>query len=197
MIYPVLKFLAEQMNSYIDQVKNAGDGIAAPVAVLQNIGRLEDETLKTTNKIFISLVNLAEESTMKNNPGHSISGNEIVRYQNPPVNLNLYVLVTAVMTNYENALIYLSHAMTFFQGKNVFTRQNSVTQVDGLPDDFRLILDLDSLSFEQSNYLWSTLGGKQHPFACYKARLISLERESTRETRGTIKQVRIQEHDRP
>lgn len=191
MIHPVLKFLAEQLNLYIDQVKKAGDGIDAPVSILQSIVRLDDEALKTTNKILISLVNFSEESTMKNNPSHTILKNDTVEYKNPPINLNLFILVTSCMTNYENALIYLSHAITFFQGKYTFTLKNSVTQIEGLPDDFRIILDLYTLSFEQLNYLWSTLGGKQHPFVCYKVRLLQIEKASTTETRGIIKQVRI------
>ncbi len=191
MIYPVLKFLAEQINLYIDQVKKTGDGIVAPVSILQNIARMDDAELKKTDNILISLVNFAEEATMKNNLSHTISKNDMVEYKNPPVNLNLFILFTACMNNYENALIYLTHVITFFQGKYTFSLKNSVTQIDGLPDDFRIILDLYTLSFEQINYLWSTLGGKQHPFVCYKVRLMQIERDSTIETRGIIKQVRI------
>jgi hypothetical protein len=190
-IYPVLKFLAEQMNLYINQVKKIGDGIVSPVSILQNIARLDDAELKKTDNILISLVNFAEEATMKNNLSHTISTNDMVEYKNPPVNLNLFILITSCMTNYENALIYLSHVITFFQGKYTFSLKDSVTQVEGLPYNFRIILDLYTLSFEQINYLWSTLGGKQHPFACYKVRLLQIERESTTETRGIIKQVRI------
>lgn len=193
MIHPVLKFLVEQMNFYIDQVKKPDIDVVSPVAMLQSIVRLDDEALKKTNNILISLVNFSEEATMKNNQNHAILNNDMVAYKNPPVNLNLFILVTACMTNYENALIYLSHAITFFQGKYSFTLKNSVTQVDGLPDDFHIILDLYTLSFEQLNYLWSTLGGKQHPFVCYKVRLLQIERASTTETRGIIKQVRIDE----
>lgn len=193
MIHPVLKFLVEQMNFYIDQVKKPDIDVVSPVAILQSIVRLDDETLKKTNNILICLVNFSEEATMKNNQNHTILNNDMVAYRNPPVNLNLFILVTACMTNYENALIYLSHAITFFQGKYSFTLKNSVTQVDGLPDDFHIILDLYTLSFEQLNYLWSTLGGKQHPFVCYKVRLLQIERASTTETRGIIKQVRIEE----
>lgn len=181
------------MNFYIDQVKKPDIDVVSPVAMLQSIVRLDDEALKKTNNILISLVNFSEEATMKNNQNHAILNNDMVAYKNPPVNLNLFILVTACMTNYENALIYLSHAITFFQGKYSFTLKNSVTQVDGLPDDFHIILDLYTLSFEQLNYLWSTLGGKQHPFVCYKVRLLQIERASTTETRGIIKQVRIDE----
>lgn len=193
MIYPVLRFLAEQMNQYIDLVKKPGDGIAAPVAILENVSRLNEDDLETTNNVLLTLVNLSEEATLKNNPGQVVMNSELVRYDNPPVNLNLYLLITSCMTNYENALIYLTHAITFFQGKNIFTKQNSTTQVEGLPDHFRIILDLHSLTLEQVNFLWSTLGGKQHPFVFYKVRILQLERPSTAETRGVIRQVRIQE----
>lgn len=193
MIYPVLKFLAEQLNQYIEQVKKPGDGITNPVAILQNISRLNEDDLETTNNIILSLVNLQEEAAMKNNPGQVVMNSEVVRYDNPPVNLNLYLLITACMTNYENALIYLTHAITFFQGKNIFNKQNSITHVEGLPDNFRIITDLHSLTLEQVNFLWSTLGGKQHPFVCYRLRLLQLTRPSTTETRGVIRQVRIEE----
>jgi hypothetical protein len=193
MVHPVLKFLAEQMNAFIDQVKKAGDGVTSPVVALQNVARLSEDDIDTTDNLLLSLVNLSEEPTMKNNPGHTIVNNDLVKYGNPPVNLNLSLLVSSCMTNYENALIYLSFAITFFQGKNIFTKQNSVTQVEGLPDNFRIIVDLQTLSLEQVNFLWSTLGGKQHPFACYKVRILQLERDSTTETRGIIRQVRIEE----
>jgi hypothetical protein len=191
MIHSILKFISEQMNSYIDQVKKSGDGVETPYAILQNISRLDEEALKTTNKVLLTLVNISEESTLKNNPKYIIPREDHIEYTNPPVNLNLYLLFTVCMANYENALIYLSYTINFFQGKNTFNHQNSVTAVDGLPDDFYIILDLYSLSFEQANYIWSSLGGKQHPFALYKVRLLKMERKSTRETRGVIKQVKI------
>ena len=109
---------------------------------------------------------------MKNDPGTSLTGGGLARYDNPPVNINLSLLFTVCMENYEHALIYLSHTIDFFQGKNVFGKQDSVTDIPGMPDDFRIILDLHSLTFEQSGCLWSTLGGKQHPFVCYRVKLI-------------------------
>jgi hypothetical protein len=190
MIYRTLLFLSEQLNAYIDQVRSNTDGIPTPYVILQNISRLDEEALKTTNKVLLTLVNLAEETTLKNNPANFVKNN-ITEYGNPPVNLNLYVLFSVCMVNYELALRYLSYTINFFQGKSVFTLKNSFTNVDDLPDDFQIILELCSLSFEQENYLWSTLGGKQHPFALYKARMIRMERKSTKETRGVIKQIKI------
>lgn len=190
MIHPALKFLAEQLNNYIEEVKKT-DVLEAPYVILQNISRLDEDTLKTTNKILISLVNISEESTMKNNPDYAVVRNNLVNYSNPPLNLNLFIMITSFMTNYENALIYLSYAITFFQGKYSFTLKDSTTEVEGLPDDFHIILDLYNLGFEQLNYVWSTFGGKQHPFVCFKVRLIKMERESTKEIHGVIKEVMI------
>lgn len=192
MIHPVLKFLAEQLNSYIEEVKKPGDSIEAPFVILQNISRLDEDLLKTTNKILISLVNISEETSMKNNPDYTLIRNDLVTYKNPPINLNLFVMITSFMTNYENALIYLSYALTFFQGKYSFTLKDSTTEVEGLPDDFHIILDLFNLGFEQLNYVWSTFGGKQHPFVCFKIRLLKMERESTREINGVISEVLIE-----
>lgn len=191
MIHPVLKFLAEQLNTYIEEVKKPGDILEAPYVILQNISRLDEDAVKTTNKVLISLVNISEESTMKNNPDYALTRNNLVNYNNPPINLNLFIMITSFMTNYENALIYLSHSITFFQGKYSFTLKDSTTEVEGLPDDFHIILDLYNLGFEQLNYVWSTFGGKQHPFVCFKVRLIKMERESTREIHGVIKEVMI------
>lgn len=191
MIHPILKFLAEQLNAYIEEVKKPGDVIESPVVVLQNISRLDEDSLKNTNKVLISLVNIAEETSMKNNPDYLSVKNNLVSYKNPPLNLNLFIMITSFMTNYENALIYLSYALTFFQGKYSFTLKDSTTEVDGLPDDFHIILDLYNLGFEQLNYVWSTFGGKQHPFVCFKVRLLKLERDSTREIYGTIREITI------
>jgi hypothetical protein len=191
MIYQALKFLAGQLGSYFSGLEKPGSLDAVPEVLLQNVSRLSDDEMKKANNVFLTLVNLSEEATMKNFPGTFVVNSNEVHYDNPPINVNLYVLFTACMANYEYALIYLSHVISFFQGKYSFTRQNSVTTVDGLPDDFHIILDLYSLTFEQANYLWSTLGGKQQPYVCYKVRLLSISRESTRETRGVIKQIRI------
>jgi hypothetical protein len=191
MLHKTLRFLSEQLNTYIDEVKKPGDGIESPYVVMQNISRLDEDALKTTNKLLVTLLNISEESALKNNPDHIKIRGEQAYYGNPPLNLNLFVMVTSFMTNYENALIYLSYAVNFFQGKYNFDLKNSVTEVEGLPDDFCVILDLYSLSFEQLNYVWSTLGGKQHPFVCYKVRLIKMERESTRETRSVIREIQL------
>src|SRR5437762_11820379 len=91
MIHSTLKFLAEQVNQYLEQFKKSGE-ITTPVGLLANISRYDEELLKTTNNLIISLVNISEEFTMKNMPHYRTKNNETVHYENPPLNLNLYIL---------------------------------------------------------------------------------------------------------
>jgi len=192
MIHHTLKFLTEQLNSYINAVKKeVNDAIPDNLVVLESINNIEESKIKDKNNLFISLVNISEESAMKNMADYQLRNNQETTYRNPPVNLNLHIMVTAVMSAYEYELRYLGHAISFFQGKTMFSKKNSPSQIDDLPEDFSVSVDLVSLSFEQINYLWSTLGGKQHPFACYKLRIIRMERESTSETRGVIRKIHI------
>lgn len=195
MIYQALKFLTAQLNSYFTGLDKPGGLTAVPTAILQNISRLDEQELKKANNILLTLVNLSEEATLKNDPGMYVVASTEAYYDNPPVNLNLYLLFTVCMANYEHSLIYLSHLISFFQGKYSFARKDAIVPIDGLPDDFHIIVDLHSLTFEQANYLWSTLGGKQQPFVCYKARLVQLRRAAVKETRGVIREIRIEDPD--
>ena len=192
MIHPTLKFLAEQLNNYINEIrKNFNDDLSDNLVVLDSINNIEESKLKDKNSLLITVVNLAEESSMKNLADYLIRNQQGTTYKNPPINLNIYILITAVMSKYEYELRYLGHAINFFQGKTLFNKKNSPSQIDDLPEDFSVSVDLVSLSFEQINYLWSTLGGKQRPFACYKLRIIRMERESVSETRGVIRKINI------
>ncbi len=193
MIYQVLRFLAGQMNAYMEEVIKPSENVSNPIVILENIASMGDDELESTNNIMLTLVNIYEEATLKNNPASTLVNHDFTKYQNPPVNLNLQLLLTSCMGNYELSLRYLSHAIAFFQGQNIFTRQNSFSDDSSLPDDMRLILDLQTLSLEQVNNIWSTLGGKQKPFVCYKLRMIKIEKDSTLETRGIITNINLTE----
>ncbi len=191
MIYHSLIFLAEQLNSYL-KTTDGNAGLASDFTKLKNVAHLTDDEVKNLDNVLITLVNISEEFTMKNNPNFAKQG-EQVNYRNAPLNLNLYVLFSVCNTSsYEKSLIFLSHIISFFQGKNTFTKQNSPTTKDDM-GDFRLILDIYSPTFEQANYLWSTLGGKQLPYVMYRVRLVEIFRDNVTESRGVIKQIEFNE----
>ena len=73
--------------------------------------------------------------------------------------------------DYAEALKQISHLITLFQGKNVFEKED-------FPSDINLeslIIEFYSLSLEQNNNMWQTLGSKLVPSALYKIKLISIQ----------------------
>jgi hypothetical protein len=188
MIKPALILLREELRNYL-----AAKGDTTDV-ILENIGLLEtNDATNLQQRIVISLVNVEEESTLKNSKHYLRSGSSVAEYSNNPVYLNLYLLFTANYTggdspknNYLQSLQNLSFVISFFQSRNHFSIGGSqVPQLLSffneqdmlyLPDlmDMKLTTELYTLTFEQINHLWGSLGGRQAPFAMYKARLVMI-----------------------
>lgn len=173
MLVEAVAMLLKQLNDYITQV----DVSAVPDEVVSgNIAQLDRPEVATEleNHLVLSLVNIEEERALKNGPTAFTAGSGVVTYRNRPVHLNLSVLFTANYRTYGTALRRLSQALTFFQGKQKFTFENS--PMPNLPQsgilDFSLSMDLLSLSFEEVNHLWGFLGMKESPFALYRGRLV-------------------------
>ncbi|HBG06842.1 MAG: hypothetical protein A2075_00110 [Geobacteraceae bacterium GWC2_58_44] len=169
---------------------NVSEGL---VTVANNGGLLR-------NKLYLSLVNIKEEKTLKNLPDRIRNDATLrVSYENPPIFLNFLILMTTTHTDYVNALTILSRAIRFFQFKNVFTRDNvdpaSITtssvplnSLDQL-ETFKLVFDLYSPTMEEVNHLWGTLGGKQYPFVLYTLRMLDLKFKAVQKESGLITEI--------
>lgn len=149
--------------------------------------------------LYLSMVNIKEEKSLKNLPNQVRNNTTLtVTYENQPVYLNFMILVTATHSDYKNALLSLSRAISFFQSKNVFTQDNvapeslimntSTNDLDQL-ETFKMIFDLYSPSMEEVNHLWGTLGGKQYPFVIYIMRVLELKFRVVQEESGLITEV--------
>lgn len=179
MIRHALTLLQSELNGYIISIpgNNATDYVAPG-----NVALLEGDPPPTDleEKVIIGMVNVEEESVFKNLPNFTKTANGAVRYQNAPVYLNLYLLFVSNFKDYSTSLAHLSEVIQFFQGKKSFNLKNAPAFQNGadLPDpdlaDLQLILDLYTMTFEQINHLWGSLGGKQKPFVLYKARLVKI-----------------------
>ncbi|WP_299551305.1 DUF4255 domain-containing protein [Seonamhaeicola sp.] len=184
MIYEVLQVLTEEVNNYIE---------GAPVA-LDNIASIETDTSDTSASIDIvlTLLNLQEESTLKNISNYYVTDTKVT-YKNPPVNINLFILFSANNSTYSESLKSLSRIIEFFQGKHVFTQDNTdfdrdVAGMEKLKN-FKFIVDLYTPSFEELNYIWGTLGGKQYPSVLYKVTLVQIERDIVQSEGVVITQI--------
>ena len=177
MIYETLQILKEQLEAYFEEV-----GLGK-IVILENIALWESGNANASRlegNVAITLLKMEEETTLKNNPTYKMKNGK-PEYHNPPVHLNLYLLISANCDTYDKSLRSISTVIKFFQGKKLFTSANTVynrTNVAfDLLDYFKFILELYTPSFEELNNVWGTLGGRQMPSAIYRVQLIQLERD--------------------
>jgi hypothetical protein len=126
--------------------------------------------------VYISLINLEEETTLRNTP-HHIKQNDKVYYKEPPIFLNLYLLFTFMFQGYDTSLLHMSKTIELFQSKRMFASENA-TPENPFPGALeKLVLEFCNLNFEQLNHMWSILGGTYFPSALYKVRLVKIQRD--------------------
>jgi hypothetical protein len=175
MIDTAISLLQKELENYL-----SFRDVSATV-VTDNIGMLETANGdKLSNNIVISVVNVEEESALKNQTAYkTYPSSGIATYENPPVYLNLYVLFTCNYwgDKYIFALQRISWVVQFLQSKNSFSYGSSTSGTFSDDPDLvglRFTMELYTLTFEQLNHLWGSLGGRQIPFVMYKLRLIAL-----------------------
>lgn len=185
MIKEALTILLKQLNKGLSATSQD------PAVVLGNIGHQEGGgsaagASQSLDRLVLTLVNITEEASLKNGAQERLEGDHWVR-ENRPVHLHLYLLFSAAHGDYGTALKMLSRVVEFFQANTVFAGKKedftSLGPGDQLQEEaagnFRLVMDLQSLPFEQVNHLWGSLGGKQVPFVLYRGRLVALKGAQT------------------
>ncbi|NJO16401.1 MAG: DUF4255 domain-containing protein [Thioploca sp.] len=200
MISHALTIVINELNRHLaDIYGNTGQDQAGLGNLAEGFGAGSGSGI-SRNMLYLSVVNITEEKTMTNLPNQIRNDATLrVTYENPPIFINLLILMTATHTDYTNALSVLSRAIRFFQSRNVFTQDtvapDSITTssvpinpLDTL-ESFKLIFDLYSPTLEEVNHLWGTLGGKQYPFVLYKLRMLDLKFKAVQSEGGLITEV--------
>lgn len=186
MIKPALHILTEDLNAFLLQKLSLTDPV-----VLHNIA--EDNASNTTSgpsdQIYLTLVNVEEETLLKNTAGYNPSLAPGTK-QMPPMRINLYLLFSFKSQHYKDALDSLSAVMGYCQSKKVWNQQNTVVPAfNSLSNqDFEFTLDLHNISFEDSNNMWGNLGGRQLPFVIYKLRMVTLAQDLIQSVSGVVTQ---------
>lgn len=186
----LLKIIVEQLNQYIRSVSewnNIEDPVElGNIAISEFAGGAEGVL---TEKLVLSLVNIAEEASLKNNTG-SFQRNKQHFQAYPIVHVNLYLLFTANFKAYDTAINYLFRVIEFFQGRKIFKFKNAPISGEAPPlNDTEITIELHTLSFEQLNDLWGSLGGKQMPFVIYRARLVPVQMQKNLSREGIITEM--------
>jgi hypothetical protein len=189
MISETLTFLSKEINKFLNQKLGATTDARLVLGNIARVGDGDTGTNSLANKIVLSLINVEEDKVAKIRENFTRADSSVI-YKNPPLLVNLYILIAANMNVYSDNLKMVTYIMQFFQAFNHFTPATHpgldmrITQINA---------DLFTLNFEQINHLWSTLGGKYLPSVMYKIRQISVEDDHPLETEGKLIETIIME----
>jgi len=192
-----LKIIIDQLNQYIQSVEP--HSTSAPTSLPVKLGNIATARFAggdngdLSEKVVVSLVNIAEEAAVKNLQNGKIRNGQYVS-MHPVVHVNLFLLFTANFDSYEVAINHLFRVIEFFQGRKIFKFKNSPVAGLSLQNienmgEAEITIELNTLSFEQLNDLWGSLGGKQMPFVLYKCRLLPIQMEQVLQHEGIITEI--------
>lgn len=184
MIYSALSFLTAELNDYFNRCFQLTEEKAILSAHVSSDGSPMTDIL---NKVSVTLVNLEQETTVRNLPPDRSGSGEQSRI-NPAIKLNLRVLFAANFSDYAESLKFLDSTLSFFQGHGVFTPQNS-PRLDTSID--RLTVDLESTSYNEWSYLWGMLGLKYLPGVVYRVRMVTIQDQIIQTITPTVKGLGI------
>lgn len=183
MIFQIQKArnMIDQILNTVISLMNDDFGSIEPEVVLGNLALVDtyndDLNNSITDKVVLSVVNIQQESILRNTPANRQVYNNLGQpngvARHPGIFLNIYVLIGANKSDYAIGLQRISQVLTFFQRSPIFT----VAQIPSLPDFSldKIIFDLHSTSFEELNQLWGIMGGKYIPSVIYKMRLAYID----------------------
>jgi len=176
MIYEVLQIVTDEVNNYL-----FSQGLTRSVK-MENIAFMDGESdaaQEMQDSVVLTLINLSEEPTLKNFPNTRMEASKVM-YQHNKINLNLYLLFSSNRNTYAKSLKDISKIIEFFQGKHLFNQSNSNYDRNNIAmsaiSEFRFTMELYTPTFEELNYIWGTLGGKQLLSALYKLSMIQIDR---------------------
>ena len=202
MISHALTIVANEMGRHFQEAYPTAAGSTntaiAPGNISEGFGSTNSGAV-SRDALVLTIVNIGEEKALRNLPNAVRNDTTLrVTYENPPIYLNLTVLLTATHKDYTTALKMLSRALRFLQSTNVFTHSSvapasvmtnaPANTLDQLAE-FKLTFDLYSPTLEELNHLWGTLGGKQYPSVLFNLRLLDLQFRAVQAEGGLITEV--------
>lgn len=133
--------------------------------------------------VLLSLVNLKEESAMKNAAYSRVNSNTLkTEYFNPFIYMNAYLMFSSRRANYATGIGDIARVIRFLHGQNVFD-----ATFDGT--DFKVVVNIYSPTFEDLNHIWAILGGKIYPSIMYIMRVSELKSNKVTEGDGVIESI--------
>jgi len=172
MIHKVLPVITTELNEYF--VRKFKLPPNPPSVLLSELVNLDGSVaVEGKNIVIATLINVEQERTNLNMPLSK------TRQMNPPINIILHVLFSAYFpssgsstASYTHAMAFLSAVIGFFQGKQVFTPQNTPGLETGAVE--KITMEIVNLDLRELSNFWTAVGSKHLPSILYKMRMLSI-----------------------
>ena len=174
MIKTILTSFAALLDEYLRRKFPQPEGLA-------ETGFIGNGTEEKPCKLIISLVNIEREVAGGISAGLSRNASEYMRNY-PPLLLNLDLMLAAVYDEkrYAESLSVLSETLLFIQSHPFFDLDGQIYTIEVV-----------TLSAQDINNFWTTLGGQYYPSAMCKLRRLIIDAQEMQEGGVTMKQPDI------
>ena len=183
MIGDLLNNMAKEVAQYVDSQMEFSSG--KKTVVLARPTNEKGEFNIPSNSICLTLLNIDEETSMRNPMiKKRVEGNKVYT-QAPGILLNLSIVFIANFPNdYISELNSISKVIEFFQQKDTFTVANtpSLKKQDRILE--QLVVKLSTTKLEDQHHIWDLLGIKYMPSVMYNiGKIIIQDDEKLSETK--------------
>ena len=171
MLHKVLEEIATRFNDFLLPQSGGSNSLFKLIVgdISKNENAQDSDTADSIqNNIVLTLVNIEEEHSLKNNYPIRQDDTAFIS-QKPTLYLNLYLLFTANFDRYEESLKHLGYVLQFFQ------MNNKISFTDAFGNTYNLLFSLHNIGFENMNNLWMVLGNRYMPSVIYKVRLVFIQ----------------------
>jgi len=173
MIAKTLSFITDLLNQELKLTFGIDEDKVVASSLINPDGSIASNI---ENKIVVSVINLEHETTRKHLSAYVKDGSQNFGKVAPPVQLNLYVLVSANYdsTNYLEANKMLSAVIGVFQAHPYFTKESNPSMQKPLE---KLTFEIYNLPINELSHIWSGIGAKYVPSIIYKIRMLAIRED--------------------
>jgi len=166
LIGDILEVISKELSEFIEEQVNYSSG--KKNVVLLKPRNNKGEVKIPDNCIVLSLININEDTTMRNPVVTKRVDGDKVYTQVPGISLDLSVLFIANFPNdYISELNYITKVMEFFQQKDTFTVDNTPALKKQKKYIDKLIFKLSTTKLEEQHHIWDLIGVKYMPSVVY------------------------------
>ena len=171
-IYDALKAIQQYLKQMFGK-----DGYGWSVG-LNLISKDEPADKDNAGDLFITLLRVEEETSRKPQLPVYSRGENGYEMANPGIWLNLHILISSQANDYGTALQQISRVVYWINSiaslRHIKKENSRSDEPKSYSDIVNYEIVLESLSAEQNNSLWQTLGAKMVPAVAYNVRMVEI-----------------------